>query len=309
MRLAAPDTDGAGRADQDYGAAIDLSGPRWDRLTGIDGKGDVFARDLYALEGWASLADEIGEQQAYVFAERTSLMWLRPDAFAAGTARSVLAAAEAVSFRPVAARPVRLERCGVRALWAYMCRWATGERLMLLDALAALGPGLLVVWAGGTGASRAAGGEPVSVRMTRLKGRNDASRREEVSLRAVAGSPNRALTMLHTADDPADVVRELAVFCDRVERAELIRQASTHLAGAQRAAVEEAVRAVEAEVPPLGLPSPEPASRTVRARDLFAGPVQARWAALVAASHAWPLLTRTPQAAFWPEQETRSPWT
>jgi hypothetical protein len=278
-------------------------------LTGIDGKGDVFARDLYALEGWASLAGEIGEQQAYVFAERTSLMWLRPDAFAAGTARSVLTAAEAAGFRPLAARPVRLERCGVRALWAYMCRWATGERLMLLDALAALGPGLLVVWTDGTGSARAAGGEPVSVRMTRLKGRNDASRREHASLRAVAGSPNRALTMLHTTDDPADVVRELGVFCAWGERAELIRQASAHLAGGQAAAVEEAVRAVEAEVPPLGLPSRHRPGRHVQAREMFTGPVEARWAALVAASHAWPLLTRMPQAAFWPEQETRSPWT
>ncbi|MEV5355840.1 hypothetical protein [Streptomyces sp. NPDC052693] len=278
-------------------------------MTGTDGKADVFARDLFALEGWASLAGEIGEQQAYVFAERTSLMWLRPDAFAAGTARGVLTAAEAAGFRPVAARPVRLERCGVRALWAYMCRWATAERLMLLDAAAALGPGLLVVWTAGTSTARAAGGEPVSVRMTRLKGRNDARHREAGSLRAVAGSPNRALTMLHTTDDPADVVRELGVFCDRAERVELIRQASTHLAGALPAAVEGAVRAVEAEVPPLGLPSRHRPGRPVQAPELFVGPVESRWAALVAASHTWPLLSRTPQAAFWPEQETRSPWT
>ncbi|MER8226346.1 hypothetical protein ABTZ58_38795 [Streptomyces sp. NPDC094143] len=309
MRLAARGTDDLGRADQDRSAAFDLAGPRWDRLTDTDGKADVFARDLFALEGWASLAGQLGEQQAYAFAERTSLMWLRPDAFAAATARGVLAAAEAAGFRPLAAQPVRLERCGIRVLWAYMCRWATTERLMLLDALAALGPGLLVVWTAGTGSARAAGGEPVSVRMTRLKGRNDARRREQASLRAVAGSPNRALTMLHTPDDPADVVRELAVFCDRAERAELIRQASTHLAGAQPAAIEGAVRAVEAELPPLGLPSRHRPGRPVQARELFAGPVEARWAALVAASHAWPLLTRTPQAAFWPEQEMRSPWT
>ncbi|MGR4852125.1 hypothetical protein [Streptomyces sp. LARHCF252] len=113
----------------------------------------------------------------------------------------------------------------MRALWAYMCRWATTERL-LLDALAALGPGLLVLWADNTGAS-------ACERMTAVKGRNDPRRREPGTLRDIAGSPNRVLTMLHCADDAADVVRELGVLCSWAERSHLIKDAATCLYNGQ----------------------------------------------------------------------------
>jgi hypothetical protein len=48
-------------------------------------------------------------------------------------------------------------------------------------------------------------------RLTRLKGGNAPVVRAPGSLRSVAGSPNQLLTMVHTSDDPADVVREFAV--------------------------------------------------------------------------------------------------
>ncbi|MGW0844208.1 hypothetical protein ACWD26_29535 [Streptomyces sp. NPDC002787] len=301
MRLRAPYSAGVPPVE-DRSAALDLAGPDWARLTDVTGKDAVFARDLVAQEGWAALAGELGDdEQAYAFAGRAAMMWLRPDAFAAGTAREVLAATVRAGFRPLAARPVRLERCAVRALWAYMCRWATAERLILMDALAELGPGLLVLWADGMGG-------PVSVRMTALKGRNDPARRKEGTLRDVAGSPNRALTMLHTTDDPADVVRELAVLCSWPERAGLITEAATRLRHGHSADLAYALRDVERDLPPLGLPDPEAGAPAPLVHELFTGPVEKRWAALVAASEGWPLLRRTPGPAAWPEQETRSPW-
>ncbi|MFE3742659.1 hypothetical protein [Streptomyces sp. NPDC059134] len=98
----------------------------------------------------------------------------------------------------------------MRALWAYMYQWATVERLWLLDALAALGPGLLVLMADEHGAQARV---PASVRITEVKGSNDPGRRIPGFLREVAGSPNRVLTMVHSVDEPADVVRELAICC------------------------------------------------------------------------------------------------
>lgn len=301
MRLQAPQSPGIAGSAEARSAAFDLAGPDWNRLTEVTGKGEVFARDLHALEGWAALAGELGEEEAYAFASRTALMWVRPDAFAAGAARRVLAVTGRAGFRPLAALPIRLERCAVRALWAYMCRWATVERLLLLDALAALGPGLLVLWADGTGGA-------ASSRMTALRGRNDPSRREKGTLRDVAGSPNRALTMLHVADDPADVVRELGVLCSWSERAALTAEAAARLHDGRSADLEDAVRAVEDVLPPLGLPGPEASAEVPAVDDLYAGSVEKRWAALAAASQNWPLLTRTPGPAAWPDQETRTPW-
>ncbi len=265
------------------------------------GKGRRVRPRRSPLEGWASLADVLGEEGAYAFAADAALMWVRPDAFAAGTARPVLAAAEEAGFWPLAVRPVRAERCAVRALWAYMVRWATAERLMLLDAVAALGPGLLVLWADGTPG-------PVSTRMKVLKGSNDPARRRKGTLRAVAGAPNRVLTMLHTTDDAADVVRELAVLCSWSERARLIAEASRRLCEGRSAGLEDALRAVEKELSPLGPPPQQSAACAPPVQQVFTGPVGERWRAVVAASQSWPLLRATPGPAAWPEQETRSPW-
>ncbi|MEV8476245.1 hypothetical protein [Streptomyces sp. NPDC051173] len=287
------------RPDVGRDTALDLTGPAWNRLTRLKGKDEVFARDLHAREAWATLTSVLGDDGAYDFAGRVGVMWVRPDAFAAGTARQVLTAAKKAAFRPLAARPVRVDRCGVRALWAYMCRWATVERLRLLDALVALGPGLLVLWADETG-------EPTSVRLSAVKGSNAPHRRRTgTSLRDVAGAPNRLLTMVHTADEPADVIRELGVFCPWPERAALVTEAARTLADGAPCPLEETVVAVESELPPLGVPEP----CTAPALDgLTDGPLAQRWAALWAASHQWPLLTRAPGPAAWPEQEARSPW-
>lgn len=110
-------------------------------------------------------------------------------------------------------RPTRVTR---RLSWWQLKR-ATAEWLLLLDAAAGLGPGLVVLY-------RHPDGDPAQ-RLTRLKGGNDPAGRAPDSLRSVAGSPNRLLTMVHTSDDPADVVRELAVFLPWRERAALVTSA------------------------------------------------------------------------------------
>ncbi|MFE7120465.1 hypothetical protein ACFU99_34065 [Streptomyces sp. NPDC057654] len=304
MRVPVPSSSGDRWPCAQRDAACDLAGPDWARLTEVGGKKEVFAGDLFALEGWAALVAGLGEDGAYAFAQRTALMYVRPDALAAGTTRQILAAAAAADFAPLAVMPVRLERCAVRSLWAYTCRWATAERLVLLDAVAALGPGLLVLWAD-------ARGGPACARMTGVKGRNDPRRRAGGTLRDAGGSPNRALTLVHTPDEPADVVRELGVLCSWPERAALIGEASARRAGAGVGleVLEAAVGAVERELPALGWPTgPRGPVRTPAVRELHAGPVAQRWAAVVAASASWPLLRRTPGPATWPEQETRSPW-
>ncbi|MFE7664902.1 hypothetical protein [Streptomyces celluloflavus] len=291
------------------GAAWDLVGPRWARLTAVEGKDEVFAGDLFAREGWATLAGELGEEAAYAFAERVALMWIRPDAFASGAARRLVEAAGGAGFRVLAARPVRVDRCAVRALGAYMCRWATVERLWLLDALAALGPGLLVLWAdeGDTQAGLSA-----PVRMTEVRGVNAPDRRIAGCLREVAGSPNRVLTMVHSADEPADVVRELGILCSPGERRALVAEAAHRLADREPGRWEDALRVVEEALPAMPvpqLPGDTRAAGPVREPDgLLRGSVTKRWSAVWEASHRWPLLAPESGPVSWPEQASRSPW-
>jgi nucleoside diphosphate kinase len=173
--------------------------------------------DPLLREGWATLVGVLGAGAALRFAAETAVAWLRPDVAAAGAIGEVAARIDAAGFIAAGASLVRLGRADVRALWWWQLQRATAERLLLLDAVTELGPGLVVLYRHPAGDS--------SRRLTRLKGGNDPSRRAADSLRSVAGSPNRLLTMVHTSDDPADVVRELAVFLPWRERAALVASA------------------------------------------------------------------------------------
>ncbi|MFI0742325.1 hypothetical protein ACH4PU_30265 [Streptomyces sp. NPDC021100] len=273
-------------------AAGDLGGPSaWERLTAKAGKAEVLRGDAYLREVWAELSMAGGTEGAYRFAEQVGLLWVRPDCFAAGKARAVLAAVRAAGFRAVGTEVVRLDWRGVRSLWAYELARATRERLWLLDAVAGLGPSLLVLYA-----DDRPGEKGVARRLTSLKGSNDPLARSAGSLREVTGSPNRALTMVHTANDGADVVREMGVLCSPAARRRLIPAVMRRLESG-RCALTRARRTVEEELPALGVPSAVEPVHTVE--PLFEGSLEQRWRAVWGAAATWPLLATRPAAPWW----------
>ncbi|WP_181009019.1 nucleoside-diphosphate kinase [Streptomyces sp. SM12] len=235
-----------------------MPAPATDRLTREPEKARHYAFDPLVRGGWATLVGVLGEGEAARFASETALLWVRPDAVAAGVAEDVLARVGAAGFTPVGASAVRLERAGVRALWWWHLRRATAERLLLLDAVVELGPGLLVLY-------RHSGGDAAR-RLTSLKGGNDPAGRRADSLRSVAGSPNRLLTMVHTSDDPLDVVRELAVFLPWRERAALVASAHVPSPGGSQAVVQAPLAAVLAAYPDPANGRPRTPSRNGRRR-------------------------------------------
>lgn len=208
-----------GRAAQAHRANswAELELPDLATLTSNPDKRALYATDPLLVEGWACLRQLLGDAGAYGFLRQTALVWMRPDLVASGRVDVVLARIAAEGFRPLAAIPAELDRAGVRALWWWPLKWATAERLILLDAVASLGPGLLVLY-----------GHPcdgAAQRMTALKGANDPVGRAADSLRSLAGSPGRVLTMVHTSDDGADVARELAALLDWEQRQKLVARA------------------------------------------------------------------------------------
>lgn len=195
----------------------DMPVPDLGRLTDHPGKREWYRTDPLVREGWATLVGVLGEEAARRFAAETAIVWLRPDVAAAGAIGEVTGRITAAGFVAVGAAVVRLGRADVRALWWWQLRRATAERLLLLDAVVSLGPGLVALYRHPDG--------DAARRLTRLKGGNEPAGRDPDSLRGVAGSPNRLLTMVHTSDDPADVVRELAVFFAWRERAAMVASA------------------------------------------------------------------------------------
>ncbi|MFD4862596.1 hypothetical protein [Streptomyces atratus] len=272
----------------------DMPGPPAAQLTGEPAKALRHREDPLVREGWATLVGVLGEGEALRFACETGLLWLRPDVAASGAVQDVLERIAADGFVPVGAFVVRLDRGGVRTLWWWQLKRATAERLLLLEAVAALGPGLLVLY-------RHPEGDPAG-RLTRLKGGNDPAGRPADSLRSVAGSPNRLLTMVHTSDDPLDVVRELAVFLPWRERAELV--ASAWACSPAGAPVLEAPLAVMRAAYPGCLPAsaqavgriPEWRGEAFAAlvRDVAAQHVPQRWAGVSSWSRPVPLLNDGP---------------
>ncbi|MFD6334863.1 hypothetical protein ACFWGI_35540 [Streptomyces niveus] len=71
-------------------AWADLGLPDLRQLTPDVGKRERYQDDPLLAEGWASLLRIAGEQGAYDFAQRSALLWLRPDVFAAGREDLVL---------------------------------------------------------------------------------------------------------------------------------------------------------------------------------------------------------------------------
>ncbi|MEJ8654709.1 nucleoside-diphosphate kinase [Streptomyces sp. MS1.AVA.3] len=269
----------------------DMPLPPIHHLTGDPGRRLCYRTDPMVREGWATLVGVLGEGEALRFASGTALAWLRPDAAAAGALADVVEQIARAGFMPMGACVVQLTRAEVRALWWWQLKRATAERLLLLDAVAELGPGLLVLY-------RHSGGDPAR-RLTQLKGGNDPAGRPANSLRSVAGSPNRVLTMVHTSDDPLDVVRELAVFLPWRERAALVASAwardpytASPVLDGPLAAVRSAYarRPDVSDVEPEQAPSQRGEAFAALLRDITAPEVERRWAAVETWSHRVPLL-------------------
>jgi hypothetical protein len=108
----------------------------------------------------------------------------------------------------------------MRALWRWNWNRFRVDRLELCTRLFAA-TGTLVVLLAATPQP-----VPASVRLSNLKGGPDAASRTGGSMRSALRSVNRLFTFVHTADEPADIVRELAVFFDRDERRRLLAEAT-----------------------------------------------------------------------------------
>jgi hypothetical protein len=96
-----------------------------------------------------------------------------------------------------------------REVWRYQFNVATWERAEVVDVLLPSGESLLLTlhderWEPGA--------VPAACRLTALKGPAERRRRGSDDLRSRLGSPATLLNFVHTADEPADVVRELALF-------------------------------------------------------------------------------------------------
>ncbi|MER5386159.1 nucleoside-diphosphate kinase [Streptomyces sp. NPDC002688] len=178
----------------------------------------LYGADTYYQESHgqlAALTDDITG-----FAHRHAALLLKPDAVVARRLDAAVDWLSGAGFRIVGAAVTRLTRTMIRSLWYFQWNLATPYRrrlaaLFLEDADALV---LLV-------RPEHALDIPASVELTRLKGPTDPDARRPGQLRHLLGRYSYLLNLAHTADEPADVLRELAVHFDDAARDRLFRSA------------------------------------------------------------------------------------
>jgi nucleoside diphosphate kinase len=135
---------------------------------------------------------------------------LKPDALAGRRVGAALDIIRANGFDVLAARTFRFSPLLTREVWRFQFNIASQDRADVVDLLLPSAESLLLVLrdTGWTGPDAL----PAACRLAGLKGSADPAARRPGDLRTVLRGPTTLFNFMHTADEPADVVRELALF-------------------------------------------------------------------------------------------------
>ena len=185
--------------------------PPWDELTRIPLKAELYERETYFREGWAELQESLGDN-AIESLWRTAMLVVKPDGIVTGKVSAILDFLMQNEFSVTAVATPILGGLQWRELWRYQLTAATLDRLAINSLL--LEDCVLVLFL----RDNAPEGFPAAVRLNTLKGPSDMVGQTPNSLRRHLAQPNRVLSFIHVADEPADILREIAILLERIER-------------------------------------------------------------------------------------------
>lgn len=183
----------------------------WQMLTRIAAKAQQYQRETYFRDGLADAAEVLGERFAPMM-ERGALLMVKPDGLAGGKAATIVEFLKRHDYAITAVETPLLGRFTWRELWRFQLTSATLDRLAVND-LVLRHPALLLMLR--------YEGEcdiPATVRLSVLKGPSDVASQSANCLRRLIGQPNRVFSFFHVADEPADLLRELAILLEGPER-------------------------------------------------------------------------------------------
>jgi hypothetical protein len=182
-------------------------------------KRELYELDPYFRDGWDDLAARWGGGNVARILFDLAPVIFRPDALAARGVHRGLQAIGALGFVPIASATFRYDRRAVREAWRYQLNVATRDRIDVMDMIMLAADSLYVVVRRTTAETRV----PATTSLSTCKGPSLPERREPHHLRRIVGPAQESvLTYVHVSDEPADIVRELGIFFDRVERTQLL---------------------------------------------------------------------------------------
>lgn len=207
----------------------------WNDLSRIPLKAELYGRETYFREA-LSQAEGLWGERARSVLHRSALLMIKPDGLVSGKAQRIVEFLQAHDLRIVAVRKFAMHRLQWRELWRYQLTASTLDRLMVNDLVFA-NPCLMLCLCDVSGAAL-----PATVRLSVLKGPSDVSQQTPDCLRSRMAQPNRVFSLFHVADEPADLLRELAIFLDTADRAAVFEAfAQGALADAERRLLEDTV--------------------------------------------------------------------
>ncbi len=195
-----------------------------DELSRFPDKLDLYARDTYFLESWEDLVAVEGDQA--LDRSRFAALTLKPDAVVGRTLKPTLEWLDEYGFSVVAAELVEFERHTIRGIWLYSWNVASRDRKDLVDILLTATPSLFLALRGPKDAS---------LWLSQNKGPANPEYRQPGQLRSRLGYFSTLLNFVHTSDEPADFIRELAVYFPAPTRQRIYRAMGSSGDSRQRA--------------------------------------------------------------------------
>jgi nucleoside diphosphate kinase len=190
----------------------------WSGLTRSVLKARLYERETYFREGLSDAEQVLGPDLDEVL-WRSAFLVIKPDGLVAGKLADVLRFLDEHGFTLAGARSLRLRGMRWRELWRYQLTSATLDRLAVNDLVMRCGPALALALRGVRDHEI-----PATVRLSSLKGSAMTPGMVPGTLRHLLGQPNRVLSFVHVADEPADLVRELGLLFPAPARQRLLER-------------------------------------------------------------------------------------
>ncbi|MCW7536788.1 nucleoside-diphosphate kinase [Aquabacterium sp. A7-Y] len=190
-------------------------------LTVMREKEALYATDAYFWEGWEDLVD-VAQDAALKVLLAHSYVLVRPDAIASRKLEPLLQWLRVNDYSVVDAVAVQLDRHQVRSLWQYQWNTALPERKAACDILMSACHSLLV-----SIRPAPSGNEIATRRFARQKGPADPKASRAGDLRGSLGHKSIMLSLVHSPDEPADLVREIAILLPERARKSLLQRMLT----------------------------------------------------------------------------------
>lgn len=219
--------------------------PEGVKLTTVAEKLEMFGFDPYFRDGCDDVRS-IMRDGAKVDLWNNTFLVFRPDAV---VSRSVLSGVEVLlknGFSILEVHEFRYSHLSVRECWRYQHNINTRDRILAMDLLMTSTPSLLCLLR----ADSSGDGLPASVRLKLLKGASRPDLRKPGQLRhEMGGAQSPMLTFVHAPDEPADLLRELAIFLDPIRRLQAYRLFASDATPLTKQAVISMVSDVYARTP------------------------------------------------------------